>query len=278
MVIANATLAVGPWMVRLSQISPAASAFWRLALALPFLFLAARMAGQTFPRLGMLWLTLLAAGLFFAADLVAWHSGIQRTKLANATVFGNVASFFFAAYGFIVARHLPGRQQWLAIGMAAMGAGLLLGRSYDLSPRYLTGDLLCLLGGLFYTGYLVAIDHARGRVQSWPALTIATAAGVFPLLVFALLMGPVMPVHWTPLILLAMGSQVIGQGLMVYAIGHLSPVVIGIGLLTQPAVGATIGWFAYGERLDGLDILGMIAISLAVVLAQAGERQSLAAQ
>jgi drug/metabolite transporter (DMT)-like permease len=81
-----------------------------------------------------------------------------------------------------------------------------------------------------------------------------------------------MPEHWTPLVLLAVGSQLIGQGLMVYAIGHLSPVVVGIGLLTQPAIAATIGWLAYDERLDAIDLIGMIAIGLAVVLARAGER------
>ena len=46
-------------------------------------------------------------GLFFAADLAAWHEGILSTKLANATLFGNFASFLFAIYGFILLRRLP---------------------------------------------------------------------------------------------------------------------------------------------------------------------------
>ena len=268
----NATLALGPWMVRLAEIGPAASAFWRLALALPFLFLTGKLMRQPLPKARRLWVILSLGGLFFAADLIAWHSGILLTKLANATIFGNAASFFFVAYGFIVARKLPERQQWIAMALAAGGVGLLLGRSYDLSPQYLAGDLLCLLGGLFYTGYLVAIDRARGEVQSWPALAVATASGALPLLLFALATGPIIPEHWTPLILLAIGSQLIGQGLMVYAIGHLPPMVVGIGLLTQPAIAAAVGWLAYGERLDGLDFMGMIAIGLAIVLARAGTR------
>ena len=42
----------------------------------------------------------------------------------------------------------------------------------------------------------------------------------------------------TPLILLSLGSQLFGQGLLVYSVGHLSPVVVGLGLLTQPVAAA----------------------------------------
>lgn len=272
MLAGNFALALGPWMVRLADVGPAASAFWRLALALPLLFLAARLSGQSLPRTRNLWLILVIGGVFFAGDLVSWHAGILLTKLANATIFGNAASFFFVAYGFLIARVFPGPRQWFAIGLAAAGVVLLLGRSYELSPQYLKGDLLCLLGGLLYTGYLVAINRARGRVQSWPALAIATAGGAAPLLLFALASGPVMPENWTPLVLLAVGSQLIGQGLMVYAIGHLSPVVVGIGLLTQPAIAATVGWLAYDERLDVLDVSGMVAIGVAIILVRTRER------
>mgnify|MGYP003351542287 CR=1 FL=1 len=32
-------------------------------------------------------------GVAFAADLASWHLGIVRTTMANATLFGNAASF-----------------------------------------------------------------------------------------------------------------------------------------------------------------------------------------
>jgi drug/metabolite transporter (DMT)-like permease len=59
---------------------------------------------------------------------------------------------------------------------------------------------------------------------------------------------------------------VIGQGLLVYAMGHLSPLVVGIGLLTQPAVAALIGWIAYSERLGLADLAGAALICAALVL------------
>ena len=42
-------------------------------------------------------------------------------------------------------------------------------------------------------------------------------------------------------------ARCIGQGLLVYAIGTLPPLVVGLALLTQPAISAAVGWLAYGE-------------------------------
>src|SRR5882757_7653491 len=96
------------------------------------------------------------AAFFFAADLAAWHAGIHMTKLGNATLFGNVSSFGFAAWGLWLARRWPTRLQALALGLAAAGAALLMGSSAELSMRHVTGDLLALGAGLLYTGYLIA--------------------------------------------------------------------------------------------------------------------------
>ena len=50
-------------------------------------------------------------------------------------------------------------------GLDLAGAALLMGQSYELSPQYLAGDLLCLLSGILYTCYLILIDRARGTLQ-----------------------------------------------------------------------------------------------------------------
>lgn len=268
MVVANVALAFGPWFVRLADVSSLSSAFWRLALAAPLLFLLTRMARQPIPRLspGMIGLIALG-GLCFAADLGSWHIGIHHTKLANATLFGKIASFLLAAYALIRARALPDRAQAAALVLAGIGTLLLLGRSYQVDSRYLTGDLLCIAAGVLYTGYLLAMGRARGLLQPLPLLLISTVAGMAPLLLFALADGGAFwPEHWGPLLLLALGSQVVGQGLMVYAMGHLPPLVIGLGLLIQPVIAAMVGSLRYGERLGPVDIAGGLAICAALVL------------
>lgn len=274
LIIGNLVLAVGPWMVRLSDVGPVASGFWRIALAIPFLafFAWRQQRGRERPPLSLV-AVVAVGGLFFAADLAAWHVGIGMTKLANASLFGNASSFILVVYGFIVLRQLPRRVQLAALLCAAAGAALLLGSSYDLSPENFTGDLFTLLAGILYTGYLLAVDKARQTMAPMPVLAIATAAGALPILILALALGQkVMPDDWTPLIILSLGSQVLGQGLLVYAVGHLSPIVVGLGLLAQPAAGALIGRFAYGETMSGADVAGAVLIAAALVLIRLPER------
>ena len=77
---------------------------------------------------------------------------------------------------------------------------------------------------------------------------------------------------WTFVLILAISSQVLGQGLLVYAIGALSPLVVGLTLLTQPAISALVGWLVYGETLSPLDWIGALAIAAALVLVRLPER------
>ena len=140
LLIGSTALAFGPWLVRLADVGPVAAGFWRLGLALPFLFVIAGLTGQPvhWPGRRLAWVAVVA-GFFFAADLAAWHVGIHMTKLGNATLFGNVASFAFAGWGLWLARSWPSPVQAAALILAALGAALLMGSSAELSGRNLLG-------------------------------------------------------------------------------------------------------------------------------------------
>lgn len=272
--IGSSALAFGPWLVRLSGTGPVAAGFWRLALALPFLFAIAAVTRQPVHWPGRKLALLVAfAAFFFAADLAAWHVGIHMTKLGNATLFGNLSSFAFAAWGLWLARRWPSPVQGAALGLAAVGAALLMGSSFELSPRNFTGDLLSLLAGLLYTGYLIAVQKGRGSLKPMPLLFLSSAFGAVMLLPVAMAFGErIVPADWTYVLLLALGSQVIGQGLLVYGIGHVPPLIVGLVLLTQPAISAFVGWTVYGEKLQPIDWIGAAAIAAALVLVRLPQR------
>ncbi len=274
-VLANVALAFGPWFVRMADTGPVAAAFWRITIAAPFLLAAALAGGRG--RLaplrsdGRLLALVVLGGLAFAADLGSWHIGILRTTLANATLFGNSATLIFPLYGFLVARAWPTRTQGLALLLAAAGAALLMGQSYRMDPRHLAGDLFCLAAGILYTVYFIAMARARTRLGALPALALSTIASIVPLLLLAIVLQErLLPIDWRPLIALALVSQIVGQGLMIYALGKLSPLVIGLALLIQPAVAATIGWIVYGEQLGINDLLGIFMVATALVMVRIG--------
>ena len=274
LLLGNIALAFGPWLVRLADTGAVAAGFWRLALAIPFLLLVGKATGQPahWPRKALVAIVAIAA-IFYSLDLAAWNAGIRMTKLGNATLFGNSGSFVFAIYGLVLAHRMPSAKQSLALLLALGGAALLMGASYELSAKNFAGDLLTLVAGLFYGGYLIFVERGRTELKPLPLLILATAFSIPVLLVISLVLGErIWPHDWTPLLIFALSSQVIGQGLLVYSIGTLPPLVVSLGLLTQPAISATVGWLVYRETLSGTDIAGAVAIAVALVLVRLPDR------
>jgi drug/metabolite transporter (DMT)-like permease len=272
----NVALAFGPLLVRLADSGPVAAGFWRLSLAVPFLFLLAVVNRQ--PLTGLprkTWLAIAGAALFFALDLASWHVGIQTTRLGNATLFGNAGSLILMVWGLWTLRRAPTGFEWLSLGAAVTGAAILFGRSLEISTATLVGDLFCLLAGFLYTFYILLLQAERVRIGSWALLAWSSLLGAPVLLAVALLRGePVVPGNWWPLLTLALTSQLIGQGLLVYALKHFRPLIVGLVLLTQPVVSILAGWFAFDEVLTVWDGLGVILVAAALVLARAGVQPS----
>lgn len=266
----NVALALGPWSVRLADTGPVSSAFWRLALAVPVLVLLARVSGQKLGGLGAgVWWALMAAGVFFALDIGAWHIGIGMTRMANASLFGNAGSLVVMIWGLISLHRRPRPREGLALLAALGGGAILLGRSLEIDQTTLIGDLYCLAAGLLYSGYIIILHKYRAKLGGWSLLTWSSIAGLPVLLGIALLRGePVWPTNWWPLIALAVFSQLLGQGLLVYALKHFTPLVIGLALLTQPAVAVAVGWLVFHESLGLLDFAGMGAVAAGLALAR----------
>ncbi len=271
LILGNAALALGPWLVRLADTGPVSAAFWRLLLPLPLL---AFLAWRARKGVALDWRVValcLTAGTFFAFDLASWHVGIERTRLANAVLFGNSGSIILMAWGLIALRRAPSLREAGGVLTALAGAAILLGRSLDISTATFVGDLFCLAAGICYAFYLLPAQAARTTLDPWAVLTLVSLAASPLLLGMAVLAGePVLPgtAGWTPVLLLALSSQIIGQGLLVFSLRHFPPLVIGLALLTQPAIAGIVGWFVFGERLVPLDIAGMLLVGTALVLAK----------
>lgn len=271
LIAGNVALALGPWLVRLADTGPVSAAFWRLFLPIPviaFLAWRARKPGRLDWRLALL---VMAAGAFFALDLASWHIGIERTRLGNAVLFGNSGSVILMLWGLVALRRSPSWREAGGVIAAILGAAILLGRSLEISAATFAGDLFCLFAGLCYAFYLLPAQRARAALGQWSVLLLVSiAASPLLLAMAAFAAEPIWPgeAGWTPLFLLALTSQLVGQGLLVFSLRHFPPLIIGMALLTQPAVAAAVGWFVFSEWLVPLDILGMVLVGAALILAR----------
>lgn len=272
LIAGNVALALGPWLVRLADTGPVSAAFWRLLLPVPILAVLAWRARSPDPLDRRLVVLCVVAGAFFALDVSSWHVGIERTRLVNAVLFGNSGSLILMTWGLIAMRRTPSLGEGLGVLAALVGATILLGRSLEISATGFIGDLFCLAAGVFYAFYLLPAQRARAGLGAWSVLLFVSLAASPLLLGAAIATGePVWPgdAGWTPLVVLALSSQIVGQGLLVFSLRHFAPFIIGMALLTQPAVAALVGWLAFGEMLVPLDILGMVLVGAALVLARA---------
>jgi drug/metabolite transporter (DMT)-like permease len=266
-------IALSPIFVRLSEIGPTATAFWRTALAVPALFLWMA-AGQRHDAAEARhdWRPLVLAGLCFAGDLAFWHWSIKFTSVANATLFANFAPVFVTLGGFL----LFGQRVRLpfvgALALALAGAVILMGGSLALGRAHLVGDALGLVTAVFYAGYMLVVGRLRARaatatIMAWTALVTSTA-----LLPVALLSGeallPVSARGWAVLLGLALVSHSFGQGAIAYALAHLPTSFSAVALLCQPLMAALFAWALLGEPLTPLQGLGGAVILIGILIAR----------
>lgn len=269
-------IALSPIFVRLSEAGPTATAFWRVALAVPALWLLYSLKPKTRPRrYSCKWVLLLAAAFAFAGDLAFWHSSIKFTSVANATLLANLASIFVTLAAWIFLRQRPTRIFLTGLGAALVGVTLLVRTSLEFSATGFLGDALGVVTAIFYAGYILAVKGLRDRGETTLQLmAVTTTVTAIILLPVALATGeqmlPVTVIGWLNLIGLALISHAAGQGLIAYALAHLPAAFSSVSLLFQPVMAALFAWLLLAEPLVPLQVAGGLIVLLGIYLARRG--------
>lgn len=277
--LAGATcIALSPIFVRVSEAGPTATAFWRVALAVPPLWLLYFLVRHgVAPARSAHWGLLGAAGLAFAGDLAFWHSSIKLTSVANSTLLANLASLFVTLAAWIFLRQRPRALFLAGLAAALVGVAMLVKTSLAFSSTGLLGDALGVVTAMFYAGYLLAVKELRDRGETTLHLMAATSTiTAIVLLPVALASGerflPGTAFGWWILIGLALVSHAAGQGLIAYALAHLPAAFSSVSLLFQPVMAAAFAWLLLSEPLVALQILGGIIVLCGIYLARRGSR------
>jgi drug/metabolite transporter (DMT)-like permease len=272
-------IALSPIWVRVSEVGPTASAFWRVCLAVPLLWvLFFSLKTKETKSLNTQWPLLLVAGVAFAGDLAFWHWSIKYTSVANSTLLANLASIFVTLAAWLLWRERPSRLFLAGLAAALLGVGLLVRASLDFSPTALLGDGLGVVTAIFYAWYLLSVKALRGggagTLQLMAATTTVTSVVLLPV---ALASGeallPASAAGWLKLLGLAWISHAAGQGLIAYALAQLPAGFTSVGLLLQPVMAALFAWMLLGEPLAALQIAGGAVVLAGIYLARRASSQ-----
>jgi drug/metabolite transporter (DMT)-like permease len=273
--------------VRLSQTGPTATAFWRAALALPpllvwalferrFVVASASPAPRTAAPAWRFDAPLLWCGAFFAGDLALWHWSLLKTSVAASTLEANLAPVIVTLLAWLLYREKPSPRFAVALILALCGVLLIVAPKLRGAGGALLGDLLGLGTAFFYAGYLMTMARLRGE-RGTGALMFATTCVVAVLLLPLAVTQKFLPddAHgWLLLIGLALIAQAIGQGLIAFALAHLSATFSAVGLYLQPVAAAAYAWWFLGEFLQPVQLLGGAIVLCAIALARASTQSS----
>jgi drug/metabolite transporter (DMT)-like permease len=276
LLLGAAMLTFSGTLVKLSEVGPSATAFYRMTLALPFFIAWALVDRRTAPRRATRadYLLMLGAGLFLAADLIAWHWGLQLTSVANATLLGNSAPIFVVLAGWLLFGERFSRLFLLGTGLAVVGTIVLVGGNASFSLREVAGSGLGLLTGMFYAGYIILLTRLRARISTGAVLAGSTAVTSVCTLLAAVLSGerllPVSAEGWLYLVLLATVCQAGAMGAVAWAMAHLPASFTAVTLLVAP-VGATVNaWWILGEPIGPVQMIGGLLVLAGILLARRG--------
>lgn len=278
-----ACIALAPIFVRLSEVGPLPTAFWRTALAAPILaallpLLPTETARLRRPRSLRALPVFILAGALFAGDLGFWHLSIVYTSVANATLLANLAPVFVTLFSFLLFGTRFTRLFLAGMAVALAGSVLLMGSSLAFGGRHFLGDLLGMITAMFYGGYFLAIARLRMDYGAATVIALTTPFSALFLVPPTLLAGgawlPVSAYGWAVLAGVAVISQCLGQGLIAYAFAHLPPAFGAVSLLLQPLMAALFAWLLFGEAVGVLQAAGMAAVLAGVVMARQGSLRS----
>ena len=274
-VLGAVAIAFSSILVRLSHASPSTAAIFRCAYALPVLGL---LVWREDRRLGSRsWRDrrfAVAAGVFFAADLILWHHSIGDVGAGLATVLANIQVVLVPLVAWAVLAERPGRKVLAALPVAVLGvlliSGVLEHGAFGRDPA--RGTLYGLGAGIAYVGFLLLLRHGGADLRR-PAgpLFDATATATVMCVIAGVIIGDARLVPSWPgagwLITLALTSQVLGWLLITTSLPRLPAAHTSLLLTVQPVGSVALAALIFAESPSTLQLFGVAIVLAALVVA-----------
>lgn len=270
-------LAFVPICVRMSEVGPVSTGFFRFFLSFPFLiswmvFDHLREPNAKVPTTKKDYFLIWGAGAFLALDLIFWHLSMMRTSVANAMLLSNLTPIFVALGSWVVFRQAIGWTLILAIVAATLGSLILVGGTFTLNAHHAFGDLLAFISCLFFSAFLVSVQALRRHFRSPTIMAWGAIPTMYILAIVAIISGETILPHsaagWGILFFVALIIHIFGQGLLTFSMAHISATLSSLLMSLAPVFSAFLAWVFFNETLTFPQILGGTIVLASVFIAR----------
>jgi drug/metabolite transporter (DMT)-like permease len=274
-----ALISLSPVWVKLVSVSPTTSGFYRVLIGGVALTLYLAVTRKRPMFTGRVWSLLALAAAFFALDLWFWHRSIIYIGPGLSTLLANFQVFILMLVGILFLGQKPAPQQLVAIPLALVGLGMIVGFDWQSLPGdYRLGVIFGLLTAICYAGYLLTMRFSReAAAVDMPTREIAVVSLVSAALLglSAIAEGQSLAVTSTADLgwLAAYGilSHCLGYLLIVSSLPQVSTTEAGLALLLQPTLSFVWDVVFFARPMTPLELTGAAIAIGAIYL---GSRKS----
>jgi drug/metabolite transporter (DMT)-like permease len=227
---------------------------------------------EVFKRDGTLWLGLVA-GAIFTVEFLALYVGLAQTTASRGTVFLHCAPFIAAAgEHFLVPGHRLSGVRFIGLLAAFAGLALAFAEAFSgVSSGTLTGDVLCLVGGVFWGLITVFTKVTRfGRMEAERAVLYQLVVSAFALLALAPLLEPVRMVWSGPVVgafaFTALLTVAFGYTVWFWMMRRYSAASLHAFTFLTPIFGVIGGAVILGETVGSLTLVGLVLVAVGIYL------------
>ena len=212
---------------------------------------------------------LLAGGCLFGGYLFQ-TLGLRLTTPSKSAFLTGLAIVLVPVLHWLIYRSAPRLSELAGVGMATIGVGLLTLKGFQASMSL--GDLLTLVGALFFALHILVVGHYSPRGFEWLSVVQIGVAALLALSTFWWIEDCY--VRWSPVVLLALAvtgllATAAAFTVQAWAQQHTSPTRTALIFALEPVFAFLTSLVVLGEVLSaraaagaGLILAGILAVEL----------------
>lgn len=268
--------------VKIAQVEPSVSAFYRMLFGAIFLLVASLWYGEIRWRGIRYLLFVIICGLFFAMDLFFWHRSIRFVGPGLATILANFEVFFLTIIGILYLGEKPGLKFIISVPLAVLGLIMIVGsRWLHLESSYITGLYFGIGAAACYTGFILVMRKLQSDDGNdsifFPLMSITFISAILLGLQIRLTGDSfVIPDIRSGVALVLMGlfSQAIGWIFISNALPNVRASYAGLILLLQPALAFIWDVLLFHRETSLINWIGVVIALAAIYMGVSGKAVS----